>query len=94
MALHKRQPGQESGDVLRGLNVNTVIDMTNGHEIDLPLNGREMRQAQFRTDGSLLVRVADGDGYALVLVSPEGKKVTEIAEPEALRDMQILSVAG
>ena len=94
VALHKRQPGEGSGDVLRGLNVNAVIDVTNGHEIELPLDGREMRQAQFRTDGSLLVRVADGDGYAMVLVSPEGKKVTEIAEPAALRDMQMLAVAG
>ena len=81
-------------DVLRVLDVNAVIDVTNGHEIALPLGGREMRQAQFRTDGSLLVRVVDGEGYAVILVSAEGKKVTEIAEPAALRDMQMLAVAG
>jgi hypothetical protein len=27
-------------------------------------------------------------------VRPDGEKVTEVAEPAALRDMQILSVAG
>jgi hypothetical protein len=29
-----------------------------------------------------------------VLVSAHGEKVTEVAEPAALRDMQIVSVAG
>jgi hypothetical protein len=36
----------------------------------------------------------DGDGYALAPVSADGEKVTEVAEPAALRDMRILAVAG
>ena len=94
VALWLRSPGQESGDVGRELRVNAVVRVTDGKRVDLPLDGREMTQAFFQPDGGLVVRVEDGDGYALVLISEDGEKVTEVAEPAALRDMQILSVAG
>jgi Tol biopolymer transport system component len=94
IALLLRPPGAEGGDVARELRVNAVVRTSDGQPIDLPLDGRGMTQAFFQPDGGLVVRVEDGDGYALVLVSPDGEKVTEVAEPAALRDMQIVSVAG
>jgi TolB protein len=94
VALLLRQPGQDSGDVARELRVNAVVRTSDGQPIDLPLDGREMAQAFFQPDGTLVVRVEDGDGYTLVLISEDGEKVTEVAEPAALRDMQIVSVAG
>ncbi|MFI5487717.1 hypothetical protein ACIBXA_28290 [Micromonospora echinaurantiaca] len=82
------------GDAARDLVVNAVLDTKTGREVTLPLGGRELRQAYFQADGSLVVRVRSGGKYTVILVDADGKKVTEQAEPASLADMQIIGVGG
>ncbi|HEY6593690.1 MAG TPA: hypothetical protein VI011_06230 [Asanoa sp.] len=93
VAIKVRERGEPAGDVGRELDANAVIDVVTGAEVRLPLDGRRMEQAMFRPDGALVVRVADGDRRALVLIGPDLRKVTEIAEPDSLAAMQLLRVA-
>ncbi|MFI7247473.1 WD40 repeat domain-containing protein [Micromonospora chalcea] len=79
------------GDAARELLVNAVLDTRTGAEVPLPLEGRQLRQVFFQPDGSMVVRVRSGDRYTVVLVDATGRKITERAEPSALRDMQIVS---
>lgn len=79
------------GDAARDLIVNAVLDTRTGKEISLPLGGRELRQAYFQADGSLVARVRSGSRYTLVLVDKAGKKVAEKAEPSSLASMQIIA---
>ncbi|WBB65731.1 hypothetical protein [Micromonospora sp. WMMD812] len=94
IALHRRSPDMEAGDVARELDANVVLDTRTGKEVRLPLGGRELRQVYFQADGTLVARVKSGGGFAVVLVDAEGRKISESAEPAALKDMQILGVAG
>ncbi|WP_200208191.1 hypothetical protein [Micromonospora coerulea] len=94
IALYRRGPDVPSGDVARELDANVVLNTRTGNEVGLPLGGRELRQAYFQADGRLVARVASGKGFALVLIDGDGRKVSEIAEPDILKDMQILGVAG
>ncbi|WP_433127966.1 TolB family protein [Micromonospora sp. CA-240977] len=94
IALLRTKPTEDAGDVARDLWVNVVLDTRTGKEIRLPLGGRELRQVYFPTDGSMVVRVRDGSGHAVLLVSADGRKISETAEPASLADMQILAVAG
>ncbi|MDW3845018.1 hypothetical protein NMK34_00155 [Micromonospora sp. BRA006-A] len=70
-----------------------MLDTRTGAEVPLPLGGRQLRQVFFQPDGSMVVRVRSGDRYTVVLVNATGRKITERAEPSALRDMQIVSAA-
>ncbi|NYF56090.1 hypothetical protein [Micromonospora purpureochromogenes] len=79
------------GDAARDLIVNAVLDTRTGKEISLPLGGRELRQAYFQADGSLVARVRSGGRYTLILVDKAGKKVAEKAEPSSLASMQIIA---
>ena len=79
------------GDAARELLVNAVLDTRTGAEVSLPLEGRQLRQVFFQPDGSMVVRVRSGDRYTVVLVDANGKRITERAEPSALRDMQIIT---
>ncbi|MCM0674245.1 hypothetical protein NCC78_06020 [Micromonospora phytophila] len=94
IALYRRGPDVPSGDVARELDANVVLDTRTGKEVALPLGGRELRQAYFQADGTLVARVESGRGFALVLVGADGRKAGEVAEPASLRDMQILAVTG
>jgi len=94
IALHRRKAGEDAGDIARELWVNTVLDTRSGKQVGLPLGGRTLRQVYFQSDGSIVVRVQTGSGYALLLVDEDGKKISETAEPAALKDMQILAVVG
>ncbi|MBB5110755.1 hypothetical protein AB0K27_02755 [Micromonospora echinospora] len=82
------------GDAARELLVNAVLDTRTGKEVSLPLEGRQLRQVFFQPDGSMVVRVRSGDRYVVVLVDATGRKITERAEPSALRDMQIVGALG
>ena len=42
----------------------------------------------------MVARVGDLTGNILVLISADGRKISEFREPAAVRDMQILNVAG
>jgi Tol biopolymer transport system component len=90
LALLIKYPGDEWGDVGRQLQVNAVIDTRTGRDIELPLGGRKLNQAVFQEDGTLIARVHSGNGYTLVLISADGRKITEAAEPAALRGMTLL----
>ncbi|MGN9889216.1 hypothetical protein [Micromonospora sp. L31] len=79
------------GDAARDLIVNAVLDTRTGKEISLPLGGRELRQAYFQADGSLVARVRSGSRYTLILVDKAGKKVAEKPEPSSLASMQIIA---
>lgn len=68
-----------------------MLDTRTGAEVSLPLEGCQLRQVFFQPDGSMVVRVRSGDRYTVVLVDANGKKITERAEPSALRDMQIIT---
>ncbi|MEV4654599.1 hypothetical protein [Micromonospora sp. NPDC049301] len=92
IALLRRAPGEESGDIARELWANAVLDTRSGRQVTLPLGGRTLRQVYFQTDGSMVVRVQAGSGYAVLLVDEDGKKISETAEPASLKDMQILAV--
>ncbi|MEU4402107.1 TolB family protein [Micromonospora orduensis] len=92
IALLQREPGEDSGDIARELWVNAVLDTRTGKQVALPLGGRTLRQVYFQSDGSMVVRVQTGSGYAVLLVDEDGRKVSEIAEPASLKDMQILAV--
>ncbi|MEV1155369.1 hypothetical protein AB0J27_08200 [Micromonospora chokoriensis] len=70
------------------------MDTRTGKTIGLPLGGRELRQVYFHTDGSMVVRVQSGNGYAVLLVGEDGRKISETAEPATLKDMQILAVVS
>ncbi|MEU7802929.1 hypothetical protein AB0J14_05525 [Micromonospora arborensis] len=94
IALLREKSGGDAGDVARDLRVNVVLDTKTGQEIRLPLGGRELRQVYFQTDGSMVVRVQAGNGYAVLLVGEDGEKISETAEPAALQDMQILAVGA
>ncbi|MET7875533.1 TolB family protein [Micromonospora profundi] len=92
IALHRRKASEDAGDIARELWVNAVLDTRSGKQVALPLGGRTLRQVYFQPDGSMVVRVQAGSGYALLLVAEDGKKLSETAEPAALKDMQILAV--
>ncbi|MFI7213183.1 TolB family protein [Micromonospora maritima] len=92
LALRLRGPDEPSGDVARELDANAVIDTRTGREIELPLGGRTLRQAWFSGDGTLVARVDAGNHKALVLIGADGRKISEIREPSALGDQQILQV--
>ncbi|WCN81564.1 TolB family protein [Micromonospora sp. LH3U1] len=94
IALLREKPGGDDGDVARDLRVNVVLDTRTGKTIALPLGGRELRQVYFQTDGVMVVRVQAGSGYAVLLVNEDGRKISESAEPAALKDMQILAVVA
>ncbi|SCG47633.1 hypothetical protein [Micromonospora halophytica] len=91
IALTRTRPDEQTGDVGRMLTANAVLRTRDGREVALPTGGRELRQVFFRADGSTVVRVRAGGGHALLLVGRDGRKVSEVAEPAELRDMQILS---
>ncbi|MEV4540172.1 TolB family protein [Micromonospora echinaurantiaca] len=93
IALYRRGPDMESGDVARELDANVVLDTRTGKAVSLPLGGRELRQVFFQSDGSTVVRVRSGERYTLILVDENGKKVTEQAEPSSLKGMQVIGVA-
>ncbi|PWR09485.1 hypothetical protein DKT68_12060 [Micromonospora acroterricola] len=90
--LRRNMGGGDAGDVARDLRVNVVLDTRTGKQVTLPLGGRTLRQVYFQTDGSMVVRVQAGSGYAVLLVDEDGKKISETAEPASLKDMQILAV--
>ncbi|NYH44173.1 WD40 repeat protein [Micromonospora jinlongensis] len=94
VALLREKPGGDDGDVARDLRVNGVWDTRTGTSMALPLGGRTLRQVYFQTDGSMVVRVQGGNGYAVLLVGEDGRKISETAEPAALKDMQILAVVS
>lgn len=94
VALDRRKAGEDAGDVARGLWVNVVLDTRSGKPVELPLGGRTLRQVYFQADGSMVVRVQAGSGYAVLLVDENGRKISETAEPAALKDMQILAVVA
>ncbi|NES15939.1 MULTISPECIES: hypothetical protein [unclassified Micromonospora] len=94
IALLRRGSNEDAGDVARELDVNAVLDTRTGKEIDLPLGGRTLRQAYFQADGTLVLRLDAGDHNVLVLVGADGAKLSETEEPAALKDMQILQIAG
>ncbi|MEU4716880.1 hypothetical protein AB0F73_24955 [Micromonospora purpureochromogenes] len=79
------------GDAARDLLVNAVLDTRTGNAVTLPLGGRELRQAYFQADGSLVARVRSGGRYTLILVDKAGKKVAEKPEPSSLASMQIIA---
>ncbi|HEX2773078.1 MAG TPA: hypothetical protein VHN18_11700 [Micromonosporaceae bacterium] len=92
IALYRRGPGMESGDVARELTVNVVLDTRTGAEIKLPLEDRDLLQAYFQSDGTLVARVKSGDHNLLVLIGEDGQKISETRELAELRNMQILAV--
>ncbi|MEU5788495.1 hypothetical protein ABZ754_12280 [Micromonospora purpureochromogenes] len=79
------------GDAARDLRVNAVLDTRTGNAVTLPLGGRELRQAYFQEDGSLVARVRSGGRYTLILIDKAGKKVAEKPEPSSLASMQIIA---
>ncbi|MEH0822125.1 MULTISPECIES: hypothetical protein [unclassified Micromonospora] len=91
IALFRIDRAGEAGDAARDLLVNAVLDTRTGKEISLPLGGRELRQAYFQADGSLVARVRSGGRYTLILVDKAGKKVAEKPEPSSLASMQIIA---
>ncbi|MBM0231004.1 hypothetical protein JNW91_03390 [Micromonospora sp. STR1_7] len=94
IALLRHKAVGDAGDVARDLRVNVVLDTRSGKQVTLPLGGRTVRQVYFQSDGSTVVRVQAGSGYAVLLVDEDGKKVSETAEPASLKDMQILAAVG
>ncbi|MBM0204587.1 PD40 domain-containing protein [Micromonospora sp. STR1s_5] len=92
IALLRRKPGEESGDIARELWANAVLDTRSGKQVTLPLGGRTLRQVYFQSDGSMVVRVQAGSGYAVLLVDEDGRKISETAEPASLKNEQILAV--
>ncbi|MET7864434.1 TolB family protein [Micromonospora taraxaci] len=94
IALLRDRSRGDFGDGARDLRVNVVLDTRTGKEFALPLGGRELRQVHFQSDGSMVVRVKAGSGYAVLLVGEDGRKISETAEPAALKDMQILAVVS
>ncbi|MFI6267489.1 TolB family protein [Micromonospora zamorensis] len=92
VALRRHKEDGDAGDVPRDLRVNVVLDTRTGKEVSLPLGGRTLRQVYFQSDGSMVVRVQAGSGYAVLLVDEDGKKISETAEPASLKDSQILAV--
>ncbi|MEH1055126.1 hypothetical protein V6U89_07930 [Micromonospora sp. CPCC 206171] len=92
IALFRIERSSESyGDAARELIVNAVLDIRTGKEVSLPLGGRELRQAYFQADGSLVARVRSGGRYTLILIDKAGKKVAEKPEPSSLASMQIIA---
>ncbi|MGW4498520.1 hypothetical protein ACWENR_07875 [Micromonospora sp. NPDC004336] len=94
IALRLRGPDEESGDVARELDVNAVLDTRTGRKVDLELGGRKLLQAYFQTDGTLVARARAGDHNVLVLLDGDGRKISEVPEPTALKGQQILGVSG
>ncbi|TDC39860.1 hypothetical protein [Micromonospora sp. KC213] len=94
IALFRTRPDEQAGEVGRMLMVNAVLQTRTGREITLPTGGREIRQAYFRPDGSLVLRVRAGTGYALLLVDRAGRQVSAVIESADWRDWQIVAVTG
>ncbi|TNH27489.1 hypothetical protein FHG89_18070 [Micromonospora orduensis] len=92
IALSRQKERGDRGDGVRDLSVNALLDTRTGEQVSLPLGGRKLRQVYFQADGSMVVRVQDGSGYAVLLVDEDGEKVSETAEPASLKDMQVLAV--
>jgi TolB protein len=92
LALLRRAHGENAGDVARELTVNAVLDTRTGAEINLPLDGRQLLQAVFQADGTLVARVKGSGGNVLVLIGADGRKISESHESPVFKGMQILSV--
>ncbi|MGY0002709.1 hypothetical protein [Micromonospora sp. I033] len=94
IALFRRGPGEEAGDVARELTADGVFDTRTGKEFELPLGARTITQAFFRPDGTLLVRATGLRENVLILVAPDGRKLGEVSEPPAFGEQQIIAVGG
>ncbi|WP_330439396.1 hypothetical protein OHB44_01125 [Micromonospora sp. NBC_00821] len=92
IALLRMKLGEDDGNLARDLRANVVLDTRTGKQVSLPLGGRTLEQVYFQSDGSMVVRVKAGSGYALLLVDEDGRKISETAEPASLKDEQILAV--
>ncbi|MET8256096.1 hypothetical protein [Micromonospora sp. NPDC005205] len=92
IALLRMRPGDAAVMVKRDLRANVVLDTRTGKQVSLPLGGRTLEQVYFQADGSMVVRVKTSNGYAVLLVDEDGKKISEIAEPASLKNEQILAV--
>ncbi|MCI4063471.1 hypothetical protein MRQ36_13135 [Micromonospora sp. R77] len=94
IALFRRGPGDDAGDVARELTADAVLDTRTGAELDLPLGPRTLDQAFFQSDGTIVARALSLTGNVLVLIGANGRKISEEPEPSAFSDMQIIAVAG
>ncbi|TDB75668.1 hypothetical protein [Micromonospora sp. KC723] len=94
IALFRTRPNEQVRDIGRMLTVNAVLETRTGREVTPPTGGRELRQAFFRPDGSMVLRVRAGTGYALLLVNRGGRPTAAVTEPAGLRDWQIVAVTG
>ncbi|TDC84121.1 hypothetical protein E1193_06900 [Micromonospora sp. KC606] len=92
IALLRTRPNGQVGDIGRMLTVNAVLQTRTGREVTLPTEGRELRQVFFRPDGSMVLRVRAGAGFALLLVNRGGRHVAVVTEPAGLRTWQIVAV--
>jgi TolB protein len=80
---------QTHGDAARSLWANLVLDTRTGDPVSLPVTG-SVRQALFRPDGSMLIRLAGITRNEVVLVSASGEVVWRHAEPASLKDQWLL----
>ncbi|TDB75669.1 hypothetical protein [Micromonospora sp. KC723] len=95
VALLRTGPTEDDGDIARDLNANAVVDTRTGATVNLPLGGRKLIQAYFLPDDRLVARVKGGGGNQhLLLIDADGHLVTEVAEPAALANQQILAVTS
>ena len=83
--------GPGSGEAYRWLAGATVLDVRTGKKIAIPVRG-ELIKAQFRKDGSMLVRVKGDKHNQLVLVSAAGSIVKRVDEPAELKEKVLLTV--
>jgi Tol biopolymer transport system component len=83
--------GPGGGEAYRNQFGATVLDVRTGKKIAIPVQG-ELIKAQFRKDGSMLVRVKGKDYNQLVLVSAAGSIVKRVNEPAAVKDKMLLTV--
>lgn len=75
VCVRTADPKAPTGDVARNLFCDTVIDVTTGEVVPLPV--KDVKAVRFAPDGSMLVR-ADG---ALSKVSADGKVLSTLREP-------------
>ncbi|GGM01564.1 hypothetical protein [Micromonospora yangpuensis] len=89
VALHVRQRETTASDDPGPI---VVLDTRTGAQIDLPLDGRPLRQAYFQADGTLVARVSAGSATVLVLIGADGRKLDEVREPVELNGLRVISV--
>jgi len=91
IAVNQRTGNDPDGDIGRDLVANALIDTRTGDNVTLPVTGT-VTAILFQPDGGILVRTT-GATNQLTLLNPDRTIKTQVTEPAAVKDANLLAYA-